>query len=46
MVIKEYNDEGEGEGESKGVEEEDEDKDEPMHLSGLLVKAKGKQPAK
>ena len=46
MVVEEYNDEGEAEAESKGVEEEDEDKDEPMHLSGLLVKVKGKQPAK
>ena len=46
VVEEEDEDGGEGEGESEGVEEEDEDKDEPMHSSGLLAKAKGKQPVK
>ena len=48
VVVKEHRDEGKGEGKGKEEEdkEEDEGKDEPMHLSRLSVKVKGKQPAK
>ena len=44
-VVEEEEEDG-GEDESEGVEEEDEDEDEPVRSSGLLAKAKGKQPAK
>ena len=46
VVVEGQKDEGEGKEESKGVKEEDKDEDEPMRLSRLSVKAKGKQPAK
>ena len=40
-VVEEEEEDG-GEDESEGVKEEDEDEDEPVHSSGLSVKAKGK----
>ena len=46
MGVEEEEDVGESEGESESEEEEDEEEDEPVCSSGLLAKAKGKQPAK